>query len=220
MEKLVLVNDSHPLQKEVQESDLSDFHGVLLCTEVIPSLQRLISAVHGEEDIVPVSGYRSHQEQIALYQNSLEENGRAFTEQFVAKPGCSEHETGLAIDVGLKKDVIDFIRPDFPYVGICQKFREMAPYYGWIQRYTKQKQNLTHIAEEPWHFRYVGYPHARIMDKMDWCLEEYCDFLFTKTSAEKPLRFRDDYHQFAIWYAKDSGCIKVDTISYETSCGY
>ena len=183
MDGLVLVNGTHPLQQEVRTCDLADFQGVLLRTEVIPSLKRLLETVHGETEIVAVSGYRSHAEQIALYEESLEENGKEFTEQFVAKPGCSEHETGLALDLGLKKDVIDFIRPDFPYEGVCQRFRQMAPYYGWIQRYTKEKQTITHIAEEPWHFRYVGYPHARIMDKLNWCLEEYMDYLCVRTSV-------------------------------------
>lgn len=230
MKELVLVNDSHPLQQEVQMCDLSDFQGVLLRTEVIPSLKRLLASIGGGEEIVAVSGFRSHQEQIDLYAKSLAENGKAFTERFVAKPGCSEHETGLAIDLGLKKDVIDYIRPDFPYEGICQKFREMAPYYGWIQRYTKQKQSLTHIAEEPWHFRYVGYPHARIMDKLNWCLEEYIEYLCIRTSEEHPLRYRDDYHSYEIYYDTvkhaDSisigldGSITVKQMSYEKACGY
>ena len=218
MDGLVLVNGTHPLQQEVRTCDLADFQGVLLRTEVIPSLKRLLETVHGETEIVAVSGYRSHAEQIALYEESLEENGKEFTEQFVAKPGCSEHETGLAIDLGLKKDVIDFIRPDFPYEGVCQRFRQMAPYYGWIQRYTKEKQTITHIAEEPWHFRYVGYPHARIMDKLNWCLEEYMDYLCVRTSAEHPLYYRDDYHSYEIFFR--DGCITVKQKSYETSCGY
>lgn len=218
MDGLVLVNGTHPLQQEVRTCDLADFQGVLLRTEVIPSLKRLLETVHGETEIVAVSGYRSHAEQIALYEDSLEENGKEFTEQFVAKPGCSEHETGLAIDLGLKKDVIDFIRPDFPYEGVCQRFRQMAPYYGWIQRYTKEKQTITHIAEEPWHFRYVGYPHARIMDKLNWCLEEYMDYLCVRTSAEHPLYYRDDYHRYEIFFR--DGCITVKQKSYETSCGY
>lgn len=218
MDGLVLVNGTHPLQQEVRTCDLADFQGVLLRTEVIPSLKRLLETVHGETEIVAVSGYRSHAEQIALYEESLEENGKEFTEQFVAKPGCSEHETGLAIDLGLKKDVIDFIRPDFPYEGVCQRFRQMAPYYGWIQRYTKEKQTITHIAEEPWHFRYVGYPHARIMDKLNWCLEEYMDYLCVRTSAEHPLYYRDDYHIYEIFFR--DGCITVKQKSYETSCGY
>lgn len=127
--------------------------------------------------IVPVSGYRSLEEQVAIYQDSLGENGRDFTEKYVALPDHSEHQTGLAIDLGLAKEEIDFIRPDFPYEGICQKFRENAAAYGWIERYAKDKTRITGIAQEPWHFRYVGCPHAAIMAEKNLALEEYMDFL-------------------------------------------
>ena len=85
----------------------------------------------------------------------MRESGRKFTETYVAVPGHSEHETGLAIDLGLKQDVIDFIRPEFPYEGICQRFRQLAPKYGFIERYPKGKEEVTGIGQEPWHFRYV-----------------------------------------------------------------
>lgn len=64
----------------------------------------------------------------------LQENGTEFTAKFVAMPGHSEHQTGLAIDLGLRQPDIDFIRPAFPYEGICQKFRELAPAFGFIER--------------------------------------------------------------------------------------
>ena len=84
------------------------------------------------------------------------ENGEEFTNQFVARPGHSEHQTGLAIDLGLKQPDIDFLRPYFPYKGICQTFRELSTDYGFIERYPAGKEAITGIAHEPWHFRYVG----------------------------------------------------------------
>ena len=57
---------------------------------------------------------------------------------------------------------IDFIRPDFPDDGVCGAFRRAAARYGFLERYTREKEALTGIAEEPWHFRYVGVPHARL----------------------------------------------------------
>ena len=62
-------------------------------------------------------------EQTQIFEDSLKENGAEFTQKVVAKPGCSEHQTGLAIDLGQNIPPIDFIRPDFPYYGICNKFR-------------------------------------------------------------------------------------------------
>ena len=107
----------------------------------------------------------------------MAENGEDFTRKFVAAPGCSEHQTGLAIDLALRAEDIDFIRPDFPYDGVCGRFREIAPDYGFIERYPAGKEYITGIAAEPWHFRYVGRPHARLMRDMGLTLEEYVEFL-------------------------------------------
>ena len=95
----------------------------------------------------------------------------------MALPGCSEHETGLAIDLAAASPAIDFIRPDFPRGGVCGEFRRLAPLFGWIERYPAGKESVTGIACEPWHFRYVGAPHAQIMAERGLCLEEYLELL-------------------------------------------
>ena len=68
---------------------------------------------------------------------------------------------------------IDYIRPSFPRNGIAQRFRELAPQYGFVERYTADKQRFTGIAPEEWHFRYVGPAHAAVMIARGLCLEEY-----------------------------------------------
>ena len=128
-------------------------------------------------DIVPVSGYRSKEEQEQIYEESIKENGVSFTRQYVALPGHSEHQTGLAVDLGLKKAEIDFICPDFPYEGICQDFRRTAAMFGFVERYKKEKEKITGISHEPWHFRYVGYPHSEIMEAKGFSLEEYVEYI-------------------------------------------
>ena len=97
--------------------------------------------------------------------------------------GCSEHETGLAIDLGQGGGAVDFIRPAFPETGACGAFRRLAARYGFVLRYPEGKERVTGIAHEPWHFRYVGVPHARLMEEAGLCLEEYFDFL-----RERPRR--------------------------------
>ena len=104
----------------------------------------------------------------------------------VALPGCSEHETGLAIDVGEAREVIDFIRPAFPDTGVCAAFRRAAARYGFIERYPKGAQAVTGIGHEPWHFRYVGWPHAGLMAQRGVTLEEYIGALGAYT-PEQPL---------------------------------
>lgn len=99
------------------------------------ALKRLMSKIDGWKHIVPVSAWRSQGEQQEIWDQSLEENGREFTGKYVAVPGHSEHQTGLAIDLGRRQPQIDFIRPDFPYEGICQRFRELAGGCGFVERY-------------------------------------------------------------------------------------
>ena len=113
-----------------------------------------------------ISGYRPYSRQAEIYRNAADI-------RYVAPPGVSEHQTGLAIDLGLTQPDIDFLRPYFPYEGICQRFRELAPAYGFIERYPAGKEHITGIAHEPWHFRYVGTPHSEIMAFKGLTLEEY-----------------------------------------------
>ena len=61
--------------------------------------------------------------------------------------------------------------------GVCGRFRRLAARYGFIERYQRGKEEVTGISAEPWHFRYVGAPHAQLMETNGLCLEEYRDFL-------------------------------------------
>ena len=136
-------------------------------------LERLLDAVGARGAIVPVSGFRSRAEQQAIWDGSLAEHGRAFTETYVARPGCSEHETGLAIDLGENVPGLDFIRPSFPDHGICGRCRARAADFGFLLRYPRGKEAVTGIGWEPWHFRYVGTPWAREIAGLGLTLEEY-----------------------------------------------
>lgn len=178
---LILVNAQHPYCEEAKEFTLMpvcpETPDILLEEHALYQLSALMEEINGWEKIVPVSGWRSLQEQQDIFDTSLRENGEEFTRKFVALPGCSEHQTGLAIDLALKKEEVDFICPEFPYTGICQRFRERAAAYGFVERYQKEKESITGISQEPWHFRYVGRPHAEIMNRYHLCLEEYSEML-------------------------------------------
>ena len=77
----------------------------------------------------------------------------------------------------LFRSVIDGIARTFNGNGEYGWFAEHCFEYGFIRRYPPDKVDITKISYEPWHFRYVGQPHAKIMDSLDLCLEEYIDFL-------------------------------------------
>ena len=114
---LVLVNAGHPLHPDsppLLTPALPGFPDILLERQAAAALEACVRAVGGQDEIVPVSGWRSRSEQQQIWDSSLAEKGDAFTRQYVALPGCSEHQTGLAIDLGKKAPEIDFICPDFP----------------------------------------------------------------------------------------------------------
>ncbi|MCH5199163.1 MAG: M15 family metallopeptidase [Oscillospiraceae bacterium] len=177
---LTLINAKNPLRNEKAASLIPadpSFPDILIQREAANILQFILDKISAENSIVPVSGYRSYAEQKYIYDESMRENGEEFTRRYVALPNHSEHQTGLAIDLGLNLPDIDFIRPEFPYEGICEKFRRTAPNYGFIERYSKDKEEITGISHEPWHFRYVGYPHSEIIAKKGFSLEEYILFI-------------------------------------------
>lgn len=177
---LILVNRQYALQSGGADdlTAVDERHpDILLNRCAARLLAACIGAVRGRGEIVPVSGWRSMAEQQQIWDDTMRESGEIFTRQYVALPGCSEHQTGLAIDLGKAAPHIDFIRPDFPYTGLCQTFRRAAVRYGFIERYAREKERITGISHEPWHFRYVGAPHAKIMHENGLCLEEYTDFV-------------------------------------------
>jgi len=170
---LILVNREHPYRDTEQTLIPLGKGNVLLSECCAAALRNLMDDLDAWEQIEIVSGWRSLKEQERIYNDSLAANGAVFTANYVALPGHSEHQTGLAVDLALKQPDIDALRPHFPYTGICGTFRGIAPRYGFIERYPKGKETITGIAHEPWHFRYVGTPHAVEITRLGVTLEEY-----------------------------------------------
>ena len=223
---LILVNADYPYNEQVNETDLVNVDksacDVLLERRAVTLLSKLMEEINGWGQISAVSGWRSMQEQENIYAQSLKENGSEFTQKYVALPGHSEHQTGLAIDLALTSDNIDFIRPDFPYTGICQTFRELSSQYGFIERYPQKKESITGIAHEPWHFRYIGVPHAEIMKKNDLCMEEYITFIKQFAYGEQKYNFTVAQKNFSVSYLPASEaeivCIEIaEDVSYTIS---
>ena len=201
---LILVNPNYPINEEFKRGDLRapflEHDEILINERASNILREVLTTINGYEEIIPVSGYRTLAEQIDIYNDSLIENGEEYTAKYVAKPNCSEHQTGLAIDLGKKAKNIDFICPGFPYEGICQRFREVAMKYGFIERYKEEKEHITTISGEPWHFRYVGVPHAEIITKKNMALEEYLEFIKSYKYGKNPYMFLQDGRTVEISY--------------------
>ena len=187
---LILVNGTHPF-RETFSGGLAEVgrpgSGIQMERRAAILLEELMAKLRGWEGIVPVSGWRSLEEQREIWEESMRTKGAEFTRKFVARPGFSEHHTGLAIDLGERREKIDFICPGFPDQGICRRFARMAARYGFVLRYPAGKEAITGIAHEPWHFRYVGVPHALIMEDRGLVLEEYLKLLRRHRWGKDPL---------------------------------
>ena len=202
--RIILTNKDYPIHVDQYLYPLSEVDRsigkVFMENRAKRMLYELITTIRGHEQIIVVSGFRSYEEQKQIYDTSMEVNGDEFTGKYVALPNCSEHQTGLAVDVGIRKDKIDFIRPYFPDEGVCHLFRKMAPKYGFIERYPLGKEKITGIGWEPWHFRYVGFPHSDIMTRKNLVLEEYVEFLKQFPHGEKSYAYRCGNRMIEISY--------------------
>ena len=110
----------------------------------------------GHQDIIIISGYRTTEEQQALYDSDLSSTGED-SSTLVALPGHSEHESGYSVDLSLYSDGN---LSDYDGTGDYAWIDENCDHYGYILRYTEAKTEETKIQAEAWHYRYVGEPHA------------------------------------------------------------
>lgn len=118
--------------------------------------------------IIVNSGYRSYGSQTSIYNNYVNRDGRERADTYSARPGHSEHQTGLAIDVASSGRFSSF--------GSTKEYTWMkanAHKYGYILRYTKKNQWITGYMNEEWHYRYVGIDAADYIYKNNITFEEY-----------------------------------------------
>lgn len=176
---LVLVNDWTPLPEgwQVTPRMVDDEQVDLRMYDDLSSMFQ--AAAKDDVWFWVASGYRSVEEQEVILDRAIQENlqfGMSQKEaeqealKTIARPGCSEHHTGLAVDLN---DVSDDFEKTEAYRWLSQHGAE----YGFVQRYKKEKATLTGIDNESWHYRYVGKKHAKEMERLDMCLEEYVEYL-------------------------------------------
>ncbi|WP_308634955.1 M15 family metallopeptidase [Paenibacillus silvisoli] len=180
---LVLINKEYGIHPEGVEADviqlaghqeLLDGFGLLDRSIRLPQtlLQRFTDMVaaadkDGVNHFLISSGYRDQAEQEQLYAD--------MGADYALPAGHSEHNLGLSLDIGSSLKAMN----DAPE---GEWLTRNADRYGFILRYPKDKTDITGIQYEPWHFRYVGLPHSRIMKENGFTLEEYLDFLKEKKS--------------------------------------
>ena len=122
------------------------------------------------------SAYRSWQTQNTMYYNRLKKN-HGKDDGWVAKPGSSDHQTGLGCDVVPRSWKSKAMNGKMAREPECAWMAEHCQEYGFIIRYPEDKQDVTEINYEPWHLRYVGVPAATYIMEHGLCLEEFNDEL-------------------------------------------
>ena len=173
---LILVNQDNymPTNYQIEFTKLSN--GESVDARVYPYLQQMFDDAR-KEGVYPVvrDGYRTHEEQESLMQEKVRvfelegystAKARELAKEWVAIPGTSEHQLGLAVDINADKE-------KSTNEAVFAWFAENAYKYGFILRYPSDKAGITGIQFEPWHYRYVGEEVAKEIHLQGICLEEY-----------------------------------------------
>jgi len=176
--ELVLVNSEHGLDKYYKPEsltipDISFASGVSQEEKHVAGiierpLEELVDAAKKDGVILfGNSGYRSYKSQENTYSNRVKSQGEKLADAYVAKPGFSEHQTGLCIDItNQDRNLIKGTKEANWLSENCYKF-------GFIIRYPYGKKSITGIEYEPWHIRYVGKNAAKYIHDNEITLEEY-----------------------------------------------
>ena len=157
---------------------------VLMRKEAAEALEALFNAAKQEHNytLVAVSGYRSYQTQQNIYRRRVKNAGQKKADLYVALPGSSEHQLGLAMDVGRRSNTK--LKEAFGDSPEGKWLAENCYRFGFILRYKQEWTETTGYAYEPWHIRYVGLEHALRIKELNIPFEDYIALI---RSAGQPL---------------------------------
>jgi D-alanyl-D-alanine carboxypeptidase len=179
----VVVNKERGLPDTYEPTDLTEpnvdfsFSGKadkrMLRKEAAQALEKLFKQASADGiKLYGLSGYRSRATQVSVYNNNVKTQGQAEADKVSARPGFSEHQTGLAIDVSSQSAKFG-LEEVFGTTKEGKWLAEHAHEAGFIIRYPKGKESITGYSYEPWHIRYVGLDIAKVVYENRWTLEEY-----------------------------------------------
>lgn len=179
--KLLLVNDRHTLPEDFAP-ELEEVQGVYQMDARVASIMRqmITDAKNQGVDLLVCSAYRPYSSQQRNFEASVTRymqvgysRAQAETEtlRLIAAPGSSEHQTGLAADI--VTPAYQSLDDGYAETAAARWLKANAASYGFILRYPADKEEITHIDFEPWHYRYVGEEAAKEIMAKGLCLEEY-----------------------------------------------
>ena len=178
--RLNVINNYSPSTKYIGSQYCQNNDNYQIDERVYDDLITMIEAA--KEDgikLISVSAYRSYEKQQSLYKNKVnyylkqgysQKGAENKASTIVAIPGTSDHNLGLAVDFNYLEQRHES-KPELVWL------KEHAEEYGFVMRYAKDKENYTGVIYEPWHYRYVGKDHAKKMNQLNMCLEEYVEYL-------------------------------------------
>ncbi len=184
--RLILANKNSPLPEDYSPElvTLAD-SSLQMQTEAAAAFDEMRQAANATGlHLMACSTYRSVERQTELYEAEVQKwidkgyadaDAREKAATVVMIPGCSEHNTGLAVDVGSVTN--QRVEQDFENEPEFDWLQEHAAEYGFILRYPSDKQAITGVSYEPWHYRYVGVENAKAIKESGLCLEEYLGLL-------------------------------------------
>lgn len=171
-DNLIVINKKHALPPEYVP-DLVAWNGVRLRSEAMEAYKKLIlGAKQTGINLTLISSYRSYQDQEKIFTEYTKKDGQAKAETYSARPGHSEHQSGLAVDIGLPSGNCNLM--------ICMAETKEGRWlasnshiYGYIIRYPESKETETGYQYEPWHLRYVGVDVAKGVYDSGYTLDAY-----------------------------------------------
>ncbi|MCI8284621.1 MAG: M15 family metallopeptidase [Firmicutes bacterium] len=180
---LILVNKEHSVDKDYVPENLAPIKYYakdrsaqtrFMVSEAADHFHELVEAAKADGiDIVMTTAYRSYDFQTMLWNNNVASKGsEEEANKTSARPGESEHQTGLAVDLSTK-EINYALSNAFGSTEAGKWVEENAHKYGFILRYTEEKVDVTGYLYEPWHIRYVGTTAAKDIYESGLALEEY-----------------------------------------------
>ncbi|MBR3025282.1 MAG: M15 family metallopeptidase [Oscillospiraceae bacterium] len=167
---VLIVNKSYPVPQDYEPSGLVTAYGTwgeYLLPETNEAFKQMcIDAANEGLNLWCASGYRSVSTQDRIYNSYVARDGKAAADTYSARPGNSEHHTGLCFD-------LNSIDSSFAYTAEGKWVAENCWKYGLIIRYPQSKEDITGYKYEPWHLRYVGTDLAKTLYESGLCMEEY-----------------------------------------------
>ena len=172
---LMLVNIDNPIG-EYEPKLAEAYKNRMFDERAVDYLRQFIEDGRSEGiQIYLSSTYRSFSTQKMLYEKKVSEYGEEVAKTIVLPPGTSEHQTGLCADI---TDIYrEFKTKKLENTDTFKWLYKNCEKYGFILRYPKDKEDVTKVIYEPWHFRYVGVNAAKYIKENNLCLEEFIDLI-------------------------------------------